>query len=171
FPGSVKQVDRSDYIVQDNCDRVTDGTVDMRLGRQVNHAIRPLRSEQLIDERIIGNVAFDEAIVGSVLNIPEISQVAGIRQLIEVNVFILWINGNKPTHYVRSDKSGSSGHNDFLLHINRSTGDLLSTVPISMPNASYRLCLAQLSIRVPVRIWIHCPRLVPHLLADVVRWY
>ena len=86
----------------------------MRLRCQVDHSIRLLVGEKLVDESRVDYVAYYKAIVGRLLYITPLGRVTRIGQLIEVNDSIVGVVLHKSPHNMRADKPCSPGNNNFL---------------------------------------------------------
>ena len=57
--------------------------VNMRLSGKVYHCIK-FPTEQLINQLPVGNIAFDESVIGVLLDILKVFQVAGVGEFIQV---------------------------------------------------------------------------------------
>ena len=57
----------------------------------------------------VADVCLHECVVRPVLNVLEVSQIAGISQLIEVYDVILWIFIYEQSYYMTANESGSAG--------------------------------------------------------------
>jgi hypothetical protein len=84
LPGSVQQVDRARHIGLQERGGPGNGPVYMRFGSKVDHPVKAITPEYL--KHIIGiqNVPLQKSIVGMVLDILKVFQVAGIGKGIEV---------------------------------------------------------------------------------------
>lgn len=63
----------------------------MALGSQMDNSVNMVFLHELLYGVKVTDVGFHECIVRLILNVLEVSQVAGISQLVEVDDVILWI--------------------------------------------------------------------------------
>ena len=89
----------------------------MALGSQVDDAVHLLVLHQLIEGIEVADVHLYKLVVGLVLDVLQVSQVAGIRQLIEVDDVILRILVHKQAHHMASNKACATGNNNCTFHI------------------------------------------------------
>lgn len=87
----------------------------MRLGSQMDDTIHMLFLHELQHPLEVTDIHADKAIIRPVLDIPQIRQIAGISQLIEVNDPIIRIFVHKQPHHMRADEPGAAGNNNASL--------------------------------------------------------
>ena len=87
----------------------------MALSGQMDYAIDILFLYQPVDSVKVTDVHPDEAVVGPVLNVPEVGQVAGIGQLVQVDDPVFRVLVDEQSHYVASNEACTSGY-DYILH-------------------------------------------------------
>ena len=112
--GSIQQVDRPHHIGEDELHRIGDGTVHMRLGSQMDNAVKPFFFKKLVDERSIHDVTFHEVIIGFLVHIRQILQIAGIGQFIQIINLIIRIFVHKEAYHMTSYKAGAASDQDFF---------------------------------------------------------
>ena len=74
----------------------------------------------------VADVTLHETVIGALLDIGQVLQVAGIGQLVEINDPVIGIFGNEQPHHMAADESGSAGnqnmfHNSSLFLLARDT--------------------------------------------------
>lgn len=109
FSGGVQQVHRTDNVGHHKSAGIADRTVNMRFRSQVDDPVRLVLFEDLQYMPGIGNVGFHEGVIRLVLDILQVLQVPGIGQRIQIDDLITGIFGNKLSHNMGTDKSGSAG--------------------------------------------------------------
>ena len=101
----------------------------MTLSSQVNDAIHFLVLHQLVEGIEVADVHLHKLVVGFVLDVLQVSEVASIRQLVEVDDVILGILVHKQAHHMAANEACATGNNDisFDIHFHRETrGQVLS---------------------------------------------
>ena len=88
---------------------VADRTVHMALGRQVDDAFDLVLPHQRHDSLEVADVAPHEGVVGTLPDIAQVFQVAGIGQLVEVDDAAVGVLRNEEPYDVRADESGAAG--------------------------------------------------------------
>ena len=83
----------------------------MALGSEMDDTVDLLVLHQLVESVEVAYVHLDKLIVWFVLDVLEISKIAGIRQLVEVDDFILWIFVHEETNDMRADKACAASNN------------------------------------------------------------
>src|SRR6185312_8824574 len=97
--------------------RADNRAVHMRFSGEMNHCIDALDPEQLLYEHSVADVSMDESELKSVDDRIEIRKVTRIRQSIEHHHPIVWVPSQPEVHEVRTDESGSSGHEHTTHHV------------------------------------------------------
>ena len=110
--GSLQHTERTHDVRACEGERVFDRAIDMALGSQMNNAGDVLLLHESIDCIEVANIRAHKAVVGLVLYILEVSQIAGISELINIDNAIVGVLVYKQTYNVTSDESGSAGDND-----------------------------------------------------------
>ena len=85
----------------------------MALGCQVNDAVHVILLEQMAHGFEVADVGLDKGVVGLVLNVLEVGQVAGVGELVEINDLVVRVFVDKKSDYMAADKSGPAGDNDM----------------------------------------------------------
>ena len=81
----------------------------------MDDAINVLVLHQLVERIEVADVHLHELVVGLVLHILQIGEVARIRQLVEVDDFVLWILVHKKAnHMATNEASPACNHNVSL---------------------------------------------------------
>ena len=88
----------------------------MALGCQMNNACDMLLLHEGIDGIEVADIRAHKAVVGFVLYILEVSQIAGISELIHIDNAVVGVLVHEQTNNVTSDESGSAG-DDNGVHI------------------------------------------------------
>ena len=92
--------------------RPQDAAVDVALRREVDDGLRLVTPEQLVDEPRIRDVALDEHVVRVFLQIGERLEIAGVRQLVEVDDGQARTLAPEVPDEVRADEPGPAGDQD-----------------------------------------------------------
>ena len=80
----------------------------MAFGCQMDDTIDLLILHQLVESVEVANIHLHELVVWLILNVPEISQVACIGKLIEVDNVVLRVLVYKKADYMRADEAGTT---------------------------------------------------------------
>ena len=89
----------------------------MALSGQMDDAIHLFVLHQLIEGIEVADVHLDKLVVGLVLDVLQIGEVAGIGQFVEVNDVILGILVHEQAHHVTSDEACAASNDDVSFHI------------------------------------------------------
>ncbi len=112
----LKQRERTHHIGARERERFFDGTVDVALGGKMYDAVHFVFLHQRKHTVIVTYVGAHEGVVGTVLYVLEIGEIAGIRQFIDVDYVVIRIFVDKQAHHVRAYESGAAGDYDIALH-------------------------------------------------------
>ena len=82
----------------------------MRFSCKMYDTINVLILHQLVEGIKVTDVQFDKLVVGLVLNILEVCQVASIRELVEVDDVVLGVLVYKEANYMRADEACATGY-------------------------------------------------------------
>ena len=85
----------------------------MALGSEMNDTVNLLVLHQLIESIEVADVHLDKLILWLVLDVLEIGKITCIRQLVEVDDFVLWILVHEEANDMRANKSGTASDNDI----------------------------------------------------------
>ena len=110
--GGLKEREGTHDIGASKGEGVLDTAVDMTLGCKVDDAIDLLVLHQLIEGIEVTDVHLDKLVVGTVLDILQIGEVAGIGQLVKVDDLILGILVDEQSYYMAADEAGTAGDDD-----------------------------------------------------------
>ena len=97
----------------------------MALGSEMDATVNLLVLPQLIESVEVADVHLDKLIIWFVLDVLEISKIAGIRQLVEVDDVILWVFVHEEANHMRADKACAASYYNVTFHIFLSKGKRL----------------------------------------------
>ena len=83
----------------------------MALGSEMDDTVNLLVLHQLIESIEVADVHLDKLIIGLVLDVLEVGKITGIRQLVQVDAFVLWIFVHKEANHMRADKACAASNN------------------------------------------------------------
>ena len=84
----------------------------MALGCEMDDTGHMLLLHEGIDGIKIADVRTHKAVVGFILNIFEVREIARVGQLIHIDDAVLGVLVHEETYHMTSDKSGSAGDDD-----------------------------------------------------------
>ncbi len=115
----MQQAQRTHHIGLRKGERVLDAAVHMALGGEVDDAVDVLFLHQLVDAIEITDVHLDELIVGLVLDVLEVGEVAGIGQLVEVDDLVFRVFVDEKSNDMAADEACATSDDDvsFVVHI------------------------------------------------------
>jgi len=113
--GGVEEVNGAHDIGEHKGHGIGDGSVDMRLGGQVDDALEGVLGKELVEESGVGDVTPDEGIVGGVFDVGQVGQVTGVGELIEVDDVVVRVLVDEQPHDMGADKARSSS-NENVFH-------------------------------------------------------
>jgi hypothetical protein len=87
-------------------------TIHMRFRSKVNDRVEPVLKD-FIDRSLVGNVATHEVISGILCDLHEVFDVSCVGKLVEVKDFDIAPGVEQIPHKIRTDKSRSTGNEDF----------------------------------------------------------
>lgn len=112
--GRLKQAQRTHHVGLCKGKGVFDGTVHVAFGSKVDDAVHLLFLHQAQHALKVADVHLHKAVVRLVLNVFEVSQVASVGQLVEVDDFVLRVFVHKQAHHMAANKTGSTGNDDVI---------------------------------------------------------
>ena len=95
---------------------ILDRAVYVAFCSQMDNAVYLIVVHQLEHQLEVADVALHKGVVGLVLDVLEVGQIACISQLVEVDDVILGIFVHEQTDNVGADKSGAACDDDISLH-------------------------------------------------------
>ncbi len=110
----IQQVGGAHDVGVDKFHRAADRPVYMRLGGQMDHRIDSIFSEKQLHLIGIGDVGLHESVVGLVLYIRQVFEVAGVGEFIHIYDVIIRIFIYEKPHHVRANKTGATGNHDVF---------------------------------------------------------
>ena len=105
-----EQCKRANDIGLNKRGRAGDRTVDVTLGRRVNHARNAVLLEQLRHEISVGNVPLDKRIAPCIGQILKVAQRPRIRQQIEIDDLCIGFGFEKIAQKITPNEPGPAGH-------------------------------------------------------------
>ena len=98
--------------------RIFDRTVYMAFRCQMDHSVDTVLPEQFQYLFKITDICFYKSIIRLLFDVCQIGQIPRISQLIQINDMIFRIFRHKQTHYMRADKTGTTGNQyiPFKIH-------------------------------------------------------
>ena len=82
-----------------------DDAVHLILLQQLEHAVE------------VADVGLDEDVIGPILNVFQVGQIAGIREFVEVDNAVVGVLVHEKAYHVAADESGSAGNQNAVLII------------------------------------------------------
>ena len=144
----------SHHIRASKGEGVFDAAIHMTLCCEVDDAVDLLVLHQFVEGIEVADVHLHELIVGLVLDVLQVREVACVGQLVEVNDLVLGVLVDEEAYYVTADETGSTSYDDVEFHnYIRSVNGL---------SKSFRLiCLVSFSLRIAFSMGIRqsMPRL------------
>ena len=108
--GGLKQAEGAHDIGLCKGEGVPDASVHMAFGRKVDYAIDLILLHQRVEGVEVTDVHADEAVVGAVLNVPEVGQIAGIGQLVQIDDSVIRILVDEQPYHMAAYETGSTGN-------------------------------------------------------------
>lgn len=90
-------------------ERILDAPVHVAFSRQVDDAVYVVVADDAAHQLQVSDVALDERVVRTVLDVLEVGKVAGVSEEIEVIDVIIRMFGDEQTHHMAADKPGAPG--------------------------------------------------------------
>ena len=88
----------------------------MALGSEMDDTVYLLVLHQLIEGVEVADIHLDKLIIGFVLDVLEVGKVAGIRQLVEADYFVLWIFVHEEANDMRANEACTASNNYISFH-------------------------------------------------------
>ena len=107
--GGLQQAQRAHHVGAGEGERVLDRAIHMALGCQVDDAIHLLLLHQLVERLEVADVHLHEFVVGLVLHVLEVGEVAGVGELVEVDDVVVGVLVDKEADHVRADEACAAG--------------------------------------------------------------
>ena len=108
----LQHTQRSHHIRASKSKRILDRTIHMALCCQMNNAIHFLLLHQRINRVKVADIGLHKTIIRLILYVLQVSQIAGISQLVYIDNAILWILVDKKSYHMATNKSGTAGNNN-----------------------------------------------------------
>ena len=117
LPCGLQQRQRPHHVGPREGERIADRAVDVAFGREVDHPVDVVSGEQRAHGLVVADVAFDERVVRTVLDVPQVREIAGVGQAVEVYDPVVGVFPDEQPHDVRADESGAAGDQDIAFHV------------------------------------------------------
>ena len=107
--GSLQQRERAHHIGAGKGEGILDGAVDMALGGEMDDAVDAVLADDAAHLVEVGDVGLHEGIVGLVLDVLEVGEVAGVCEFVEIDYAVVGIFVDEQAHDVRAYEAGAAG--------------------------------------------------------------
>ncbi len=114
--GCLEQAQSTHHVGTGKCEGVLDAAVYVALGCQVDDAVHLFLLHQLVEGVEVADVHLHKLVVGFLLDVLQVSQIAGIGQLVEVDDVVIGVLVHKKAHHMAPNKACATS-NDNRLHI------------------------------------------------------
>ena len=95
---------------------ILDGAVHVAFCRKMDDAVHVLLLHETEDTLEVADVHLDKAVVGAVLNVLEVGQVAGVGEFIQIDNLVIRVLVDEQAYYVASDETGAARNNKDPIH-------------------------------------------------------
>ena len=112
----LEQRERAHHVGLCENEGVLDATVHMALSCQVDDAIDLFLLHQAVEGVEIADVHLHELIVGLLLDVLQVGQIAGVGEFVEVDDVVVGILVHEMAHHVAPDKACAAGNYYIALH-------------------------------------------------------
>jgi hypothetical protein len=113
-----QQCRRANQVGRDEIGWSVDRAIDMRLGGEVHHGARLVPRENVAQRGAVADIDVLEAIARIPGHRLEGLEIAGIRELVDVDDLLARLRDQEP-HESRADEARSAGHQDWTRHRSR----------------------------------------------------
>ena len=96
----------------------------MRFGGKVDDAINVFVLHELVERIEVANVHLHELVVGLILDVLEVGEIACISELIEVDDVVFWVFVYEEAYNVTSDEACTSGNYYVSFHFEHKSNGL-----------------------------------------------
>ena len=86
----------------------------MRFGCKMYYAIDLLVLHQSIESIEVADIHLHKFVVGLVLDVLEVGEVARVGEFVEIDDVILWVFVHEEAHHMASDEAGTACNYDIL---------------------------------------------------------
>jgi hypothetical protein len=107
----LQERERAHHVRLHELPRPVDRPVDVRLGREVQHAGGAVPGEQCAHARRVRDVGLLEVVARRRLHLAQRVEVPGVRQLVDVDDGVLGL-AHELAHERGADEAGAAGHED-----------------------------------------------------------
>ena len=95
---------------------ILDGTVHMGFRRQMDHAVHLFLTHEGEHALEVADVHLDEPVVGPVLDVLEVREIARVGEFVQVDDPVVRIFVHEQPHDVAADEAGAAGDDNCLIH-------------------------------------------------------
>lgn len=86
----------------------------MTLGRQMDNSVDGMLPHDRFHLFAVADVTLHETVIGALLDIAQILEVAGVGQLVEIDNPVIGIFPDEQPHHMAADESGSAGNQNMF---------------------------------------------------------
>lgn len=115
--GGLQERKRPHHVGLCKGERILDAAVHVAFRGQVDDAVHVILLHHATHAIEVADVHSDEAVVGAVLYVLEIGQVAGVSEFVKVDDVVFGVFVDKEAHHVRSDESRASCYQNVPFHV------------------------------------------------------
>ena len=118
--GSLQHGQGTDDVGLREGERVLDGPVHMGLRREMDHAVHMFILHEGQDALEVADVHLDEPVVGPVLDVLEVREIARVGKLVQVDDPVVRVFVHEQPHDVAADETSAAGDEDgSIAHIGK----------------------------------------------------
>ncbi len=115
--GSLEEREGAHDVGLSEGEGVLDAAVHVALSGKVDNAVDMLALHEGVDGVKIANVGTDEGVVGLILDVLQVGEVAGVCQFVDIDDVILGVFVHEKTDDVAADEARSASDDDSILHL------------------------------------------------------
>ncbi len=116
-PGAARRVQEghgAEYIRSHEGHRIADRAVDVAFRSKMDHSLEVIFFKKSLQKICVEDIAFFKNVVGQVLDIAQVFEVAGVSQGIQVHDPVIGMVMQKMADHMRTDKTGATGDEDVF---------------------------------------------------------
>ena len=115
--GRLQQAQGTHYVGTGKGERIFDAAVHVAFGGQVDDTVYVVLLHHFLHLVIVADVCLHEDIVFLVLDVFQVGQVTGIRQLVQIDDAVFRILVYEEANHVAADETGTTGNQDIAFEI------------------------------------------------------
>ena len=112
--GGLQQAKSAHHIGFGKSEGVFYAAVHVALGGKVDNAVYIVLLEHFQHFVVVADVGFYKSVVGFVLHIFKVGQIAGVCQFVKVNYLVIRIFVHKQANHMRADETGTASYENIL---------------------------------------------------------